>query len=172
MIKHSNDMADAQRAQADLIVFEISRETIEVNDVPSLLTQLQKLSDSSQMSRRFQGNFEFVVAGYDEDPRDLSQIPIVRDFFKELTNHWPYWAHFIDPKSPTTDLLIMMLCSGTFDTSDPSRVVGSFNLAELNSLMIQLDKGASDLHARHGYSEDESVSIRSRWTTPESKSEA
>lgn len=55
-----------------------------------------------------EGQVDFEVLGYEQDPREIYAIPEVRRFFRELDQAWPYWLYFCDLKS--NGLRIVMLC--------------------------------------------------------------
>lgn len=53
----------------------------------------------------------FVVHGYDEDPRELPEIPEVRVFFQQLHKAWPYFAFFAATELANADLFMSMAAS-------------------------------------------------------------
>ena len=52
--------------------------------------------------------FDFAVAGYDQDPRELFVIPEVRAFYQEFKEKWPYWLFACNLDMP--GLMTMTLC--------------------------------------------------------------
>ena len=50
----------------------------------------------------------FLLAGFDEDPRELHSIPEVRRFYRSFYEAWPHWLYFCNIESD--GLLIMVLC--------------------------------------------------------------
>ena len=44
---------------------------------------------------RYRESLVFIVCGYDEDPRELAEIPQVRAFFARLVQEWPHWLWFL-----------------------------------------------------------------------------
>lgn len=50
----------------------------------------------------------FLLAGFDEDPRELHSIPEVRRFYRTFFEAWPYWFYYCNIDSDT--FLIMALC--------------------------------------------------------------
>lgn len=48
-----------------------------------------------------QSKVSILIAGYEDDPRELSQIPEVRAFWQALHKAWPYGLYFFDRDSGT-----------------------------------------------------------------------
>ena len=50
-----------------------------------------------------------MFEGWDDDPRELYEIPEVRKYFFELNNQWSYWFHFCEKFSITLGLVMSLL---------------------------------------------------------------
>jgi hypothetical protein len=88
-----------------LIVILATREEIENQDLSRIEPLLNSLLKSPL---DFYGSVDIVVDGYDNDPRELWEIPEVRSWFQVLDKRWPYWFYF--SCTETAGLCTVMLC--------------------------------------------------------------
>ena len=80
----------------DLMVIMASREEIENNETDRILEILNSLLEPQNVQKYF-NKVEFCVGGYDQDKRELCEIPEVRLWLKEIDSQWPYWFYFLNP---------------------------------------------------------------------------
>lgn len=78
-----------------IIVINISREEIISCDIGRTLTFLLSLIDTPENTRLYKEKLVLVIDGYNHDSRDLYEIAEVREFYKQLSNHWPHWFWFL-----------------------------------------------------------------------------
>lgn len=97
----------------DVVIIEITRECIEQCYVASTLEKLYAITDTPARIIRYRDNMLFSVGGYDDDPRELYEIPEVCVFFRTLTASWPYWVWFLNHQSGLLVTLMTMLCGYT-----------------------------------------------------------
>lgn len=93
-----------------LVVLALTREEIESGLFASALERLHVLAGSRESALRYRESLVFVVDGYDDDPRELQEIPEVRVFFASLTIHWPHWLWFLTRRTGSITLLMSLLC--------------------------------------------------------------
>lgn len=96
--------ADAETS-GFLPIFMGSREEVESGDVDSILGSLQSLLKRDRCIEHRQG-IMFGVTGYDDDPRELFEIPEVKGWIRRVDEKWPYWFFFMRTEPPTTLALI------------------------------------------------------------------
>lgn len=101
------NLDDSERA---MIVLEISRREIEDCNISSALESLHVITDSELNVKRFKESLLFQVSGYDDDPRDLPEIPEVRRYFARLNEEWPHWLWFLVRGMGSVALLLALLC--------------------------------------------------------------
>lgn len=77
------------------LVFD--REEVANPRVGRCVDDLMYLSNSAEHCRRFANSVVFVFDGYNDDPREVHEIPECRAFLATLNAHWPYWMHFLAP---------------------------------------------------------------------------
>lgn len=80
--------------EVDFINFVLGeRVDIETGNFAPALDSLNTLLQREDMIR-FQQRIRFTVNGYDEDPRELFEIPEVRDWLRKVHDLWPHWFYF------------------------------------------------------------------------------
>lgn len=84
-----------QPMQAPLLVCVISGHDIKLRNIEDTLGVLRKLSASRASAYAWRGKLVLSVSGYDNDPRELAEIPSVREHFAAINAVWPYWLWFI-----------------------------------------------------------------------------
>ncbi len=90
----------------------IRKESIEQCDTSGLLAYFEGLKGTKKSMRRSQGKVSFFVKGYDEDPRELFEIPEVVSYFEKLEPEVKYWFYFLSTDKLTSSLqtLMAILC--------------------------------------------------------------
>lgn len=96
---------------ADAVVIEFSREGVEAGLIGDSLDRLMLLTDSAEYLKRFESRVMFSFDGYNNDPREIYEIPECARFFGRITKAWPYWFHFIAKDSDCVALLLLMMVS-------------------------------------------------------------
>ena len=83
--------------QSDYIVLQIPQEAIQNCDTSEYVTLLHGATGSLQSFEAAFQRYVLSVSGYDNDQRELYQIPEVVRFKKDLNNKLPLqvWAHQI-----------------------------------------------------------------------------
>jgi hypothetical protein len=76
----------------------ITKQVIDDLDIFEVTIFLNKLLDKP---REFQENLRFGVGGYENDQRELWEIPQVRYFIKILDERFPFWFHFCERENKT-----------------------------------------------------------------------
>ena len=77
--------------QSDYTVLQIPQEAIQNCDISEYVTLLNGITGSLQS---FEGGFQkyvFLISGYDDDHRELYQIPEVVEFITALNGKLPFW---------------------------------------------------------------------------------
>ena len=92
------------------IILMISRQAIESGDVTSIVEGLDPLLEDREVAWRSRGQMILTIEGYDDDPRELVDIPGVREFLRELDQKWPFWVYFFNQVDTTITLYLSCLC--------------------------------------------------------------
>lgn len=131
----------ATNKEPAIVVLSILREHIETGYAASLLERLHILTDSAEKTRLYRDSVAISVDGYDEDPRELCEIPEVREYFQKVTTEWPHWLWFLNREMGSVSLIISMLCKVKVE-----KIEGGFN-THVESIPDMVSK-VSDLFFR------------------------
>lgn len=124
--EEDEDEADAEEESQedddfeDPIIFGIHREQIETYDLESSLSFLRTLVPlrDPQYVWSFKGSLALVIAGYDDDPRELFEIPEVCRYLHGLDQEWSFWFFFFTPSS----IRLVGMCLASAVTVAPGKV--------------------------------------------------
>lgn len=97
-------------AIADPVILMFSRRQVETCDIAEPLQFLRRLTADRHTALEFSGRISLLVDGYNDDSRELFEIPEVRAYFKRLDQEWPYWFFFLSQADESIKLLESCLC--------------------------------------------------------------
>jgi hypothetical protein len=90
----------------DPVVLMISRRQVEEADLASVIQGLRPFTATREDAWLYRCQMTLVITGYDDDPREIVDIPEARLFLKNLARDWPYWAPFFDHVDGSLVLLL------------------------------------------------------------------
>lgn len=96
----------------DLVNYWIDRKDIEEKNIGNVLEFLTDLLCAREIVMSMKDKVEFSVYGYEDDPRELYEIPEVLEFLRRLDKAWPYWMHFQHPEFAWLLRLAVCLSNG------------------------------------------------------------
>ncbi|MCC4605889.1 HNH endonuclease [Xanthomonas campestris] len=99
----------AMEKKFGLVNYWIDRADIENKDISNVLAFLNDLVSSREICMGMKERIEISVHGYDEDLRELYEIPEVVTFLKALDDEWPYWMLFQHPNFQWLQILAVCL---------------------------------------------------------------
>ena len=80
----------------DSLNIVIDRTDVETKNTKKYLMMLDPLYPNPKLTNKFCERVSLFVDGYDDDTRELWQIPAIRIFVKELDDKFHYWFYFLD----------------------------------------------------------------------------
>jgi hypothetical protein len=95
-------------------VLVISRREVESGDLASILSRLKVFRANREDTWRYRGQMTLVVDGYNDDPRELVDIPEVRQLLKRFEAAWPFWAFFFNQVDDSIKLLLSCAAGASF----------------------------------------------------------
>jgi len=105
---------DLRRGVVEPVLLLISRRQVEESDIASVLLELKPVTATRENCWRYRGQMALVVTGYDDDPRELVDIPEVRAFLAQFSVAWPYWSFFFNQVDDSIILLGSCYCGTAF----------------------------------------------------------
>ena len=122
--------------QLDYIVFQISKETIQNCDTSEYVTMLHGNTGSLQSFEVAFQRYVLSVSGYDNDQRELYQIPEVISFIKDLNSKLPFWLYFVNTGDKRFfSWMIACLCKAMNMDQDKETIYADFNSDAYNDLI-------------------------------------
>jgi len=98
-------------AFSEPVILMFSRQQVESCDVEEPLGLLRRLSADRHTAIEYSGRISLVFDGYNDDPRELFEVPEVRAYIKQLDQEWPYWFFFLSQADESIKLLESCLCN-------------------------------------------------------------
>ena len=93
----------------DPIVLVIARDEVESRDIRRPLSLLQGFLANAATARAYFERIDIAFHGYDDDTRELCEIPEVRNFALKLDDAFPYWFYFLSKNGLGLQALILCL---------------------------------------------------------------
>jgi len=116
----STNRLDLRPGVTKPVVLMISRREVEQGDLASVLARLKVFLATRKDAWLYRGQMTLVVDGYNDDPRELVDIPQVRTLLSNLEAEWPYWAFFFNQLDDSIKLLLSCVVSTTKPSSTSS----------------------------------------------------
>jgi hypothetical protein len=106
------------------------------------------------MARRWEGRLAVVFEGWDDDPREVTEIPAVRRYFAAPTDAWPYWLHFAEKVGDTLARMLRLCCRGRIEAVERNLVGWRFSdLGEVKREVERQTVAMNRLYAELGLPE-------------------
>ncbi len=83
----------------NLVSIIISRREVESGDISNSLSVLNNFNKDKQSIRRFCNRIDLSISGYDDDPRELWEIPEVKSYIQQLDIAFPFWFYFMSKQT-------------------------------------------------------------------------
>ena len=122
-----------RRAVDEPVYLVLAREQIEAGDIEEPLALLRELAGHPRKAMAACGRMSLIADGYDDDPRELFEIPEVRRYLKALDARWPYWFFFLSQADESIKLLESCLC----DTIEVIPGVNSIDVEQLEKYLAR-----------------------------------
>ena len=139
------DMSPLTTKNATFMIYEILHSEITEEDTLPFLEfwNIDRIADAGRLHEMY-GRVKFCVSGYDNDRRELFEVPEVRKFLRKLVTEWPYffYADFLDGGF-LADLIKCLVPSLTVFASDsaPRKYRVSMKKQEVEAAYLELCNG-------------------------------
>ena len=122
--------------QSDYTVLQIPQEAIQNCDTSEYVTLLHGVTGSLQSFEAEFQRYVFLVSGYDNDQKELYQIPEVVRFIKDLNSKLPFWLYFINTSDKKFfSWMIACLCQAMSLDQDEETIYADFDADAYNDLI-------------------------------------
>lgn len=105
---------DLRPGVSEPVVLLISRREVEAGDLASVLSRLKVFLATREDAWLYRGQMTLVVDGYNNDPRELVDIPEVRNLLRGLESSWPQLAYFFNQVDDSIKLLLSCVAGSRF----------------------------------------------------------
>jgi len=142
---------DLRPGVTEPVVLLISRREVEAGDLAPVLSRLKPFLATREDAWRYRGQMTLVVDGYNNDPRELVDIPEVRALLRGLESSWPHWAYFFNQVDDSIKLLMSCVAGSRF----PGRGAVEMDVDLVASALGRAFGGMNMIFDRFGFPEDE-----------------
>jgi hypothetical protein len=136
-------------AKDELMVVSVPHAQVVTCDIAPILQQFEFMIETRELAERWEGQLMLTFDGWEDDPREVAEIPAIRTYFAALTDSWPYWLHFSEKVGDTLPLVLRLLCRGHVEQVADGLVGWCFDdLEEIQHQLLRLFTGMNVLHDR------------------------
>jgi hypothetical protein len=146
---------DLRPGVTEPVILMISRRQVEAFDIASVLTNLKPFTATREDAWLYRGQMALAVDGYNDDPRELIDIPEVRALLQELYQQWPYWAFFFNQVDDTIKILGSCVCGTHFPGGGAVEIDGH----KVEDFLMHGFAGMNAVFEKHGFPETELESM-------------
>ena len=115
---------------------QIHQETIQNCDTSEYVALLNVITNCIQSFEEAYQKYVFLVSGYDDDHRELYQIPEVVEFITALNSELPFWLYFVNTSDKRFfSWMIACLCQAMSLDQDEETIYADFNAEAYNDLI-------------------------------------
>lgn len=139
------------------VYFLLSRDKVEALDIEAPLGALRTMAATADTARAFAGRVHIVFDGYNDDPREVYQVPAVRSFVMKLTEQFPHWFHFMNKVDDSLLVILKCLTKPQPVVISDGRVATSVDIDEFNRVALGLFTRMNALYADLGLTERENA---------------
>ncbi|MEO3406298.1 DUF4365 and DUF1817 domain-containing protein [Mucilaginibacter sp. CAU 1740] len=109
--------------ESGLIYLEVNKSEILNKDVSGFVKLLDRLTINDRMIEKTRGKISFAIDGYNHDPREVYEIPAIKEWVRVVLPAFKYWGYFLNMEEfieNVAGLRVLHLCyanahSVTFD---------------------------------------------------------
>lgn len=149
------------RDDIDFVRVLITREDVVSKRVGRLVDQLMTLSDTKTGVINWKNKLRIGFQRMGDTAMDLSEMPHVLSYFRELTNQWPFWWHYVEKDGPTIGIVLKMLVGTERLVNESGKeILALANFPEVQSRAMFLFNKMNYLYRCHGIAEVENKKTR------------
>ena len=141
---HVNELLTMPKAFIDIV---ITREDIETQDTSRVLSILERFRSSKKVAKENLEKVSVSVYGYEEDSRELFEIPEIRAWFSKICEEFPYWFYFLYKGLGSLKLVVFSIVPYTVLSRDTeqSMLRVDIDMTELGPLLYRNYLGLNEM---------------------------
>jgi hypothetical protein len=143
-------------------LMHLPRDWIAAGNTADLLKQLNLLIATQTQVRQYEDAVTLVFPGYDNDDRELFEIPEVVRYFRAASELWPYWFHFLSKKGPSLAMVMWLLCDVETKREGGKALWRFRNMSEAKITAASLNAAVGALHRNHGIEQERTRALSQR----------
>jgi hypothetical protein len=120
----------AATGKFDLVMLVISKDEVHARDVSRVVAYFEMFEAAPDQLPNARNKFVLLVHGYDDDKREVYEIPEVREWFNIAEQAVLGWAYYLSLAKEVSTLAIFLACTCDFE------MIGSSNDGKMKSLSI------------------------------------
>ena len=121
---------------SDHIILQVSQRHLQEDNTSDYVDLLHGITGSLQSFEAAFQRYVFLISGYDDDPRELYQIPEVVSFIKDLNCKLPFWLYFVNTSDKRFfSWMIACLCRAMSLDQDEETIYADFGAGAYNDLI-------------------------------------
>lgn len=101
--------------ESAVVLYVLDEHDVKTQEVEIPRAFFDRLRSTKALASRCQGKVEISFSGYDNDPREIFEIPEIRAYVCKLDQVLPDLLFFARTQKPTYTLMTFALCQTTFD---------------------------------------------------------
>lgn len=96
--------------EAEYVLYAVDRRDVELGECKGVVEFFERLRVTRAFAKKNQGKVDLSISGYEDDPRELWQIPEVKEWMKTIEPQVKFWFYFLSTKAKAGGL-ITLACS-------------------------------------------------------------
>jgi len=165
-MNHSDNSSLSARQPDQLILLAIERDSVERGEIAYAMTHMWQMVSTAAALREHAHCLSIAFLGYDDDPRELYEVPQVRAYVRKLMTHCPWFALLLNKWDGAIFQLLPALVSEANIVSRVGlRVSVETDNRETLQLAMRCIKGAGVHLQQLGFPQDEADQLVSGLVT-------
>lgn len=96
--------------ESSVVLYALDAQDVREQETRTPRLFFDRMKATKELAAQCQGKVEIMFSGYDDDPRELFEIPEVRDYVAKLDRALPDLFFFVRSQQPTYTLMTFALC--------------------------------------------------------------
>lgn len=143
----------------DCIFLMIERHEVLSLHVGRAVDDLMTLSDSARLRRQLAHGVLFSFSGWDEDPREITEIPECRAYLQALNAQWGYSLHFLAPIPDLWAVLLSSMVEGKPEPQPAGQRGKRVDPEQMQRLVDGITRSLTVLHRHMGLAQDDHQAV-------------